>query len=78
MANLKKVDASFWPVEEVDLAEDMRHFEKMSDGEHHFIDTNVREQKEKDHLLNAIDTVPCVQRKAEWRLNFFDRGRAPS
>lgn len=29
------------------------------------IDTYVRDQEQKSHLLNAIDTVPCVQSKAE-------------
>jgi len=125
----KKAEASFWTVEEVDLAEDMQHFEKMSDGEHHFIthilaffaasdgivnenlasnfavevtipearcfygfqiavenihsemyslliDTYVKDQKEKDHLLNAIETVPCVQKKAEWALQWCDKENA--
>jgi len=107
----------------------MQHFEKMSDGEHHFIthilaffaasdgivnenlasnfavevtipearcfygfqiavenihsemyslliDTYVKDQKEKDHLLNAIETVPCVQKKAEWALQWCDKENA--
>jgi ribonucleoside-diphosphate reductase subunit M2 len=40
------------------------------------IDTYIRDNVEKDHLLNAIDTVPCVQRKANWALQWCDRENA--
>jgi ribonucleoside-diphosphate reductase subunit M2 len=30
------------------------------------IDTYIKDPKEKLHLLHAIKTVPCVQRKANW------------
>merc|ERR1712085_234696 len=40
------------------------------------IDTYVKDQKEKDHLLNAIETVPCVQKKAEWALQWCDKENA--
>jgi len=40
------------------------------------IDTYVTDKKEKHHLLNAIDTVPCVQKKAEWALQWCDRDNA--
>lgn len=33
----KKAMASFWTVDEVDLSRDMEHFEKLGDGEAHFI-----------------------------------------
>jgi hypothetical protein len=33
----KKAEASFWTAEEVDLGSDMRHFEKLTPGERHFI-----------------------------------------
>ncbi|KAI8467291.1 MAG: ferritin-like superfamily [Monoraphidium minutum] len=33
----KKAEASFWTAEEVDLGDDMRHWEKLSDDERHFI-----------------------------------------
>lgn len=36
------------------------------------IDTYVKDQKEKMHLLNAIETVPCVQKKANWALKWCD------
>ncbi|KXZ49860.1 hypothetical protein GPECTOR_19g311 [Gonium pectorale] len=33
----KKAEASFWTAEEVDLGDDMKHWEKLNDGERHFI-----------------------------------------
>jgi len=36
------------------------------------IDTYVKDPAEKNHLLNAIETVPCVQRKANWALKWCD------
>lgn len=40
------------------------------------IDTYIRDNKEKHHLLNAIETVPCVQKKAQWALQWCDRNNA--
>ena len=40
------------------------------------IDTYVRDSKEKNRLLNAIDTVPCVQKKANWALQWCERENA--
>lgn len=40
------------------------------------IDTYIKDPKEKDHLLRAIDTVPCVQKKAQWALQWCDRQNA--
>lgn len=37
------------------------------------IDTYVKDQTEKANLLNAIDTVPCVQKKASWALKWCNR-----
>jgi ribonucleoside-diphosphate reductase subunit M2 len=37
------------------------------------IDTYVRDPTEKSHLLNAIETVPCVQQKANWALQWASR-----
>ena len=37
------------------------------------IDTYVKDAQEKTHLLNAIETVPCVQRKANWALRWCNR-----
>jgi len=40
------------------------------------IDTYVKDQKTKSHLLNAIETVPCVQKKARWALQWCDANNA--
>lgn len=43
------------------------------------IDTYIKDAKEKDYLLNALETVPAVKKKGEWALkwinseNFVDR-----
>ncbi len=38
------------------------------------IDTYIKNGKEKDRLFNAIDTVPCVAKKAQWALKWIDNG----
>lgn len=38
------------------------------------IDTYIRDDKEKDYLFNAIDTIPCVKKKADWALRWIDEG----
>lgn len=38
------------------------------------IDTYVKDTKEKDKLFNAIDTMPCVKKKADWALRWIDQG----
>ncbi len=40
------------------------------------IDTYVKDQKEKMHLLCAIETVPCVRRKANWALRWCNANHA--
>jgi ribonucleoside-diphosphate reductase beta chain len=35
------------------------------------IDTYIKDKAEQDHLFNAIDTVPAVQKKAEWALKWI-------
>lgn len=120
----KKAEASFWTAEEIDLAPDLVHWEKLNDGERHFvshvlaffaasdgivnenlainflnevqlpearcfygfqimmenihsetysllIDTYIKDPEEKDKLLHAIDTIPCVEKKAEWALRWI-------
>lgn len=37
------------------------------------IDTYVKDPSEKSHLLRAIDTVPCVAKKAEWALRWCNK-----
>ena len=38
------------------------------------IDTYIKDNKDKHYLFNAIDTVPCVKKKAEWALRWIDEG----
>jgi len=40
------------------------------------IDTYVRDEAQKTHLLRAIETVPCVNKKANWALKWCDPERA--
>lgn len=121
----KKSEASFWTAEEIDLAQDLIHWENLNPGEKHFIshvlaffaasdgivnenlavnftnevqvpearcfygfqimmenihsetyslliDTYIKDQREKDHLFNAIETVPCVGKKAQWALRWIE------
>ena len=35
------------------------------------IDTYIKDKDEQNHLFNAIDTVPAVQKKAEWALKWI-------
>ena len=38
------------------------------------IDTYVKDAKEKDGLFNALDTMDCVKKKADWALRWIDEG----
>ncbi|GAA4797802.1 ribonucleotide-diphosphate reductase subunit beta [Olivibacter ginsenosidimutans] len=38
------------------------------------IDTYVKDPVEKDRLFHAIETVPCVKKKAEWALRWIENG----
>ena len=38
------------------------------------IDTYVKDVKEKDGLFNALDTMDCVKKKADWALRWIDEG----
>ena len=40
------------------------------------IDTYIRDNNQKDHLFNAIETVSCVRKKAEWALQWCKRDNA--
>ena len=35
------------------------------------IDTYIKDKEEQNHLFNAIDTVPAVQKKAQWALKWI-------
>ena len=121
----KKAFASLWSAEEIDLTSDLKDWNRMTEGEQHFIghtlaffaasdgivnenlainfmkevqpaearsfygfqiamenvhsetyslliDTYIKDPKEKDHLLNALETVPAVKMKGEWALKWID------
>ena len=36
------------------------------------IDTYVKNEEEKNHLFQAIDTIPCIGKKAKWALKWID------
>ena len=36
------------------------------------IETYIQDTKEKDRLLNAVDTVPCVKEKAHWAMKYIE------
>ncbi len=38
------------------------------------IDTYIKDNVEKDYLFNAIDTMDCVRKKADWALRWIDQG----
>lgn len=38
------------------------------------IDTYIKDNKEKDYLFNAIETMDCVKKKAEWAMRWIDNG----
>jgi ribonucleoside-diphosphate reductase beta chain len=38
------------------------------------IDTYIKDAEEKHRLFNALETVPCVKKKAEWALRWIDKG----
>ena len=38
------------------------------------IDTYVKDTQEKNHLFNAIETMECVKKKADWALRWIDEG----
>lgn len=121
----KKAEASFWTAEEVDLSQDQRQWESLTDGERYFIshvlaffaasdgivlenlagrfmkevqvaearafygfqiaienihsemyslliESYIKDSAEKDKLFHAIDTIPCIKKKAKWALRWID------
>ncbi|XP_063780288.1 ribonucleoside-diphosphate reductase subunit M2 B [Pseudophryne corroboree] len=120
----KKAQASFWTAEEVDLAKDLPHWEKLKADEKHFIshilaffaasdgivnenlverfsqevqipearcfygfqivienihsemyslliETYIKDTQRRNFLFNAIETMPCVRKKADWALRWI-------
>lgn len=37
------------------------------------LEAYIKDQTMKHKLFNAIETIPCVTRKAEWALKWIDR-----
>ncbi|CAI5983567.1 unnamed protein product [Closterium sp. NIES-65] len=121
----KKAEASFWTAEEVDLSQDLQHFESLSEDERFFIlqvlaffaasdgivlenlavrfmkeiqipearafygfqiaienihsemyslllETYIKDPAEKDRLFRAVETVPCVKKKADWTMRYIE------
>ncbi|XAR67894.1 Ribonucleoside-diphosphate reductase [Bertholletia excelsa] len=122
----KKAEASFWTAEEVDLSQDLRHWDDvLTPDEKHFIthvlaffaasdgivlenlasrfmkevqvaearafygfqiaienihsemyslllESYIKDSAEKNHLFRAIETIPCVEKKAKWALRWID------
>lgn len=40
------------------------------------LDTYIQDAKQKHKLLNAIETIPCIKKKAEWALRWTDTKKA--
>ncbi|XP_067097595.1 ribonucleoside-diphosphate reductase subunit M2 isoform X1 [Osmerus mordax] len=40
------------------------------------IHTYIKDSKEREYLFNAIETLPCVKRKADWALNWIGNKKA--
>ena len=38
------------------------------------IDSYIKDNADKDYLFNAIDTMDCVRKKADWALRWIDQG----
>ena len=38
------------------------------------IDTYIKDKAEKNKLFNAVETIPCVKKKADWALRWIDNG----
>ncbi|ONK77791.1 uncharacterized protein A4U43_C02F10700 [Asparagus officinalis] len=122
----KKAEASFWTAEEVDLSQDIRHWDQtLTADERHFVthvlaffaasdgivlenlagrfmkevqvaearafygfqiaienihsemyslllESYIKDSDEKSRLFHAIETIPCVAKKAEWALKWID------
>lgn len=40
------------------------------------IDTYIKNDNEKDELLNAIESIPCIKQKADWAIKWIENNRA--
>jgi len=121
----KKHVSTYWTVEEIDFAKDNKDWDKLENGEQHFIknilaffaasdgivnenlvlnfmteikvpealafysfqtaietvhsetyslliDTYIKNEEEKTRLLNAVETIPCVAKKANWAIKWIE------
>jgi ribonucleoside-diphosphate reductase subunit M2 len=41
------------------------------------IDTYIKDPQERDFLFNAIETLPCVRKKADWAIRWINNHAAP-
>lgn len=41
------------------------------------IDTLIKDTREKEHLLNGLETIPCIKKKGEWSSKWIDSQEAP-
>lgn len=124
----KKAVASFWTVEEVDLSQDQKDWNRLTDNERHFVsmvlaffassdgivlenlgvnfmtdvmvpearafygfqiaienvhsemyslllDTYIQDSAKKDFYFRAVETVPCVAKKADWAIRWINSDR---
>ncbi len=37
------------------------------------LETYIKDPVQKDHLFRAVDTIPCVAKKADWALRWIKR-----
>mmetsp|Transcript_24324 Transcript_24324/g.34344 ORF Transcript_24324/g.34344 Transcript_24324/m.34344 type:complete len:352 (-) Transcript_24324:216-1271(-) len=40
------------------------------------LDTYIKDTKEKAHLFNSMETIPCIQKKAAWALRWITSGES--
>lgn len=40
------------------------------------IDAYIKDQAERDHLFQAVETIPCIKKKADWALHWISDQRS--
>merc|ERR1711879_879934 len=69
----KKHEASFWTAEEIDLSQDAKDWDALTEHERHFIEQYIRDPVEKDRVFDAIHTMPPVSEKAKWAVQWMNQ-----
>jgi ribonucleoside-diphosphate reductase beta chain len=74
MENISINFSSEFQVQEIAL---FYNFQNMIEGVHsetysRLIDTFIKDPVRKDNLFKAITNIPCIQKKAEWTMKWFD------